>query len=525
MSRHVLVVYPNSDMLVEIMDLLEKLRDTKGYNLSWSTARNLDVALSKAREGQRPDLVITAVEIWADGKAADGAGEQHRRGLDLVREVRKVNPRAAAILVTGQVDNEIFALIQSENSGLAFSGAGILEKLRSEMVRFLGPNRPAVPRRVNLEIYLTTEGQSGYQFQVDGQPPQLGQPLEVDKEKLRTLVRQSLRIHDEEEDAEEWEIKLKEVGRCLADVLFDGAPTNRKFRDEFNEWKGAVGIQNIRVRFTVQNSLHPVIVEAVMQEENGEFWMLQTAVYRGQTQQHYRSAEPHGLFQDEETAEGPLNFLIVQADLPYLDIVSEGEIDVRLDHLPNVADEVEKVVELLADLREHHQPIGEVRVLAATDMPAGTSVKDLVEDLLRNGDTHWHILHYAGHTYYDATNDAGYLFFPDANGKYEPVKIDVFALWLTSADTRFVFLSSCESAQQDFISHLAKVRVPAIMGYRWKVEDSKAMEFAKSFYDKLLGGNEHSLEYACLAAKKDMHANYAHNRIWASPVLVMQVGV
>ena len=63
------------------------------------------------------------------------------------------------------------------------------------------------------------------------------------------------------------------------------------------------------------------------------------------------------------------------------------------------------------------------------------------------------------------------------------------------------------------------------MGFLWNVSDPKAREFAESFYDKLLAGKERSLEYACLAAKQEMHAKYENNPIWASPVLVMQVGV
>jgi CheY-like chemotaxis protein len=522
MNRRVLVVYSNTDMLTEITDLLETLRDNEEYELTWNTARNLAQAMDKVREASRFDLVITAVEIWENEKAADGAGEQHRRGLKLVQEVRAKNPEAEAIIVTGQVDNEIFALAQSEKAGLVFHGAGFLDRLRSEMVRFLGPTRPAGSRRVNLEICLSTEGTSTYQFQMEGQPPLPIHPLDVEKGDLKKLVDKSRRIP---RDTQTWKSELTEVGEELARELFQPTPKNIQFRDEFNRWEGKLGIRNIRVRFTVQDTLHPIVVEALKQRDNSDYWMLQTAVYRSREPQRNCSVEPHGLFQDEETSEGPLNFLIVQASLPYPDIVSEGEIDGTLEPLPEVAAEAASVEELLQDLKAQGKPIGEVRVIAARDLPDGASLKERVEDLLRNGGTHWHILHYAGHTRYDAEHNTGYLFFPGANGKYEPVKIDLFALWLKNADTRFVFLSSCEGAQQDFIYHLAKERVPAIMGFLWEVSDSKAREFAESFYDKLLGGQERSLEYACLAAKQELHATYENDPIWASPVLVMQVGV
>jgi len=94
---------------------------------------------------------------------------------------------------------------------------------------------------------------------------------------------------------------------------------------------------------------------------------------------------------------------------------------------------------------------------------------------------------------------------------------------LEEADTRFVFLSSCASAGQDFIYQLAKERVPAIMGFLWKVKDAPAREYATSFYQCLLEGQQNSLEYACLGAKKLMYARYRGDPIWASAVLVMQV--
>ena len=111
--------------------------------------------------------------------------------------------------------------------------------------------------------------------------------------------------------------------------------------------------------------------------------------------------------------------------------------------------------------------------------------------------------------------------FP-GDGTAEPVKIDVFASVLRNADTRLVFLCSCDSAQQDFIFHLAKQRVPAIMGFLWKVKDDRAVAYVKSFYRHLF--KERSLEYACLEAKKDMNNKYPDDPIWASSVLVIQVG-
>ena len=168
----------------------------------------------------------------------------------------------------------------------------------------------------------------------------------------------------------------------------------------------------------------------------------------------------------------------------------------------------------------------ELKDVIRVDVPANGSLKALVQETLQKAGN-WHVVHYAGHTHYDAQNQMGYVFFPCAGeiNNIEPVRIAQFALWLEMADTRFVFLSSCKSAGQDFIYQLAKGRVPAIMGFLWEVGDAPAREYATSFYQCLLEGQQDLLEYACLAAKKQVHANYPASPIWASPVLVMQVSV
>ena len=67
---------------------------------------------------------------------------------------------------------------------------------------------------------------------------------------------------------------------------------------------------------------------------------------------------------------------------------------------------------------------------------------------------------------------------------------------------------------------LARKNIPAVLGFRWEIDDKKAHEFAIKFYEHLFGDNK-LLEYAFLEARKDMYFEYPHDRIWASPMLVM----
>jgi hypothetical protein len=430
----------------------------------------------------------------------------------------------AAIIVTGQVDNEVFALTRTEAIGLVTDGGTFANQLEAEISRLLlGSPSAEPPKRVDLDIWLSTESQCTYQFQAAGQPAEPARPLTVQASKLKRLVQQSSAVAAHFGD-DSWKSDIRTVGDTLAGELFQPTPANLEFRDSFNRWIGRVGIANMRVRFTVQDILHPILVEAFKQnEDDDDYWMLKTAVYRGQQLRRDAPMELRGLFQDEAKRAQPANFLIIQAEVPNQCMVREAGLELLLDPLPRVKDEVAQVAALLAQFKAKGQLIGEVRVIRNEDVPAGGSFKQLVEAVLQ--ERKWQVIHYAGHTHYDSIDNVGYLFFPCGSSELEPVKADLFAYFLRQADTRFVFLCSCEGGQQDFIYQLAKERVPAIMGFLWNVGDTKAGVYARSFYTHLLGGEQRSLEYACLEAKKEMHARYVDDPIWACAVLVMQVGV
>lgn len=522
MKKQVLIVHPNSDMILMIEDLLSELGDAYDLSIKWARSR----AVAEQHAATKPiDLIVTALEIAADDNSPLGAGEQRRLGMELVRTLRTKFPGLPAIIVTDHVDDEVSDFTQSEGTSLAREGEKFAGQLKLAVTQLLGPPRPNAPQRVVLSISLSTDkDKCAYQFQPDGGGVRTGRPFTIEQDKLEDLVKQSRAVHVRESS---WVDELKRIGEALTDQLFNHTTANLEFRDEFNEWKGKVGIENVRFRFTVEDDLHPLAVESLKQRKDDEYWMLRTAIYRGQEPHGGAPADARpGLFQDDGTSKGKINFLVIEADVPANAIVKEGGLDLKLEPLPKLDDEVKVLEDLLSDIRKNGYLIGEVRVIRPEIVPAGVSFKKFVEDTLKGNQCKWHVLHYAGHTHYDAQLQVGHLFFPGGGIRpVEPVKIAEFALWLDSADTRFVFLSSCESAGQDFIYQLVKERVPAIMGFLWKVNDALAREYAESFYRYLLNGRQRSLEYACLAAKKQMYAKYPKDPIWASPVLVMQVSV
>jgi hypothetical protein len=551
MKKHVLIAHPDKDMRRAIEDILDDVLGRKGHTLWSSGATSLREAERKADPSEPLNLVVSSLEIPEDDQPLEGAGEQHRHGLELVRSLRGARPGMAAIIITGHVDDEVFDSLRKEDVGLVREGAAFKDQLHAEITRYLSPHEPEERRRIDLEIALSPDEGSLWWFNEGGMDLGRG-PLLVNRARLRDLVIDSrdiriggdsrLRNGHRGEDLQRleeapWERDLRNVGEALADELFQTAPANLKFRDKFHELKGQVGIENIRVRFRVEDTLHPIAVEALKRrEEDQEAWMLKTAVYRCQAPHtaDRREISRRGLFKDEQTRERPVNFLIIQADVPHEAIVRSDDLNLKLDVLPNVEEEVRAVQARLSSLRTQGEPIGEVCLIkrglkenlilrngVEEKASEDRSFKQLVEDVLREGA--WHVLHYAGHTHYDFQEQVGYLFFPCGDG-LESEKVDYFAWCLEKADTRFVFLSSCKGGQQDFIYHLSKVGVPAIMGFLWNVYDPNAKAYADAFYKHLFSKKERSLEYACLEAKKEMRARYVRNPIWASAVLVMQVG-
>lgn len=518
MKRRVLVVHPDANLFAAVVDLLTDVGEELGCDFAFRPARTLAGAMEQIGKGTI-DLLVTALAIAADDASPIAAGEQGRLGMELASRLWARAPGARVIVVVGTAEagGEVAA---REGLEVVDEGQHFGAQLGAAVRRLLG-HLSSAPRsqQVELSITLSTAKGCGCQFQREGERPGQWMPLTMDGGRLKDLVEQS---RDVNIGSPSWERDLKRLGEAFADELFQLTPNNIAFRDAFHEWMGRVGIDNIRVRFTVEDDLHPIAVEALKQR-NADYWMLKTAVYRGQERRgDGPSLEPRGLFQDEQTRSGPVNVLIIQADMPANAVVRIGSTSLAPQRLPRLAAEVEAITTLLAGLKAQGQPIGEVKVVRPAEAADGGSFMQRVEDSVKGGG--WHIVHYAGHTHYDTAERAGYLLFPGSGARsVEAVRIDVFAWLLRKADTRFVFLSSCESAGQDFIYHLARERIPAIMGFLWKVNDERAVDFARSFYGHLLADGRSTLEHACFEAKKEMHAKFCGDPIWASPVLVMQV--
>ncbi len=224
---------------------------------------------------------------------------------------------------------------------------------------------------------------------------------------------------------------------------------------------------------------------------------------------------------DKVTINSPINCLIIESAV-------EGQVSGDFPNfgpLSNVPEEAKWLQNFLKG-KEQVKPIVKVdRVLRIQEknVPKGKSFHQYVREILRE-DCLWHIVHYAGHSYYDDKEHKGYVIFPGPRGGKvhgEAVEIERFAQWLRDS-TCFIYLSSCHSSESNIVFELAKEGVPAIVGFRWDIDDKRAAEHARVFYTDLLAGSQ-SLDYAFLKARQETYESCNKDKTWAAPMLILQM--
>ena len=225
MKKRILIVHSDKEMSRAIEDILDEVLRSKGHHRLSSSARSLREAENQVAPNERLDLVVSSLEIPGDDKPLACAGEQQRLGLELVRRLRDAIPGTAAIITTGHVDDVVFDSLQRENVGLVREGADFKDQLQSEISRYLSPNDPAEPRRIDLRIALSADDGCLWRFHEGGRD--LGEgPLEIDRTRLRDLVDDSREIdtrignHYKQKDLRNvgelfWEKDLRKVGKRL----------------------------------------------------------------------------------------------------------------------------------------------------------------------------------------------------------------------------------------------------------------------------------------------------------------------
>jgi hypothetical protein len=238
------------------------------------------------------------------------------------------------------------------------------------------------------------------------------------------------------------------------------------------------------------------------------------------------------LFKDPASRQNYVNCLIIESDvegkIPY-------PIDAMFSRLEGVAREAQALEDYFTEQRRRFR-LGEVKRYPRDFEKAPEKYVEGLEKALSG--QRWNMVHYIGHskravtgrvderTMMNVTEAAGYLVLPPR----EPYPMNRFVDFLKQANTQFLFLSSCEAANYEFLWEASR-EVPAVLGYRWPVADGDAREFATVFYQKLFEGTRF-LEYAFANARREMYDRIKRKTayrseqpsVWASPVLLMQIG-
>jgi hypothetical protein len=363
---------------------------------------------------------------------------------------------------------------------------------------------------------------------------------------VNELVRESQKLKDKLSDAladeEEWanygKIWEKEY-RELADRV-----SKLFWSPKFSFLYGMArreGNGNVRLRFNLEQPLFGGLWEAMFDFSSPRFAMLDHTITRRASSSdplERIGADTVGALADADPRD--LNVLVIRSDVPdgsapkgpndqlWRDFWATQE-DLR--ELPHLGEEVQ----VLRDLRRPRgrtsgdgaaEPRVKVDVLRGPQRWGKPwSLADLVERRLKDRSRRYDIVHFAGHALFDESAEngdgRGYLVF---SGYPTPRAVTVaeVASWFEKAGVQLVYLSCCRSSAAAAALELARYKVPMTIGFNWNLDDEKAVDCAKYFYNALL---EKDLKvcHAMREARRKLHDEYgAGDPIWASPVLVAQ---
>ena len=331
--------------------------------------------------------------------------------------------------------------------------------------------------------------------------------LEIRPDKMKSLIRRSHNI----ETVDDWEEELRDIGNTLFEEIIN---RNYKFSKSFQKLVNQIKDKDkIKIHFSVEREIHPVILEALTEDQC--FVMLNSPVSRGLNV----SGEYPDTINPSKKGQRFIKCLIVLSEVGDT-IVPEVDPEIKFPRLKKIKDEVNWLREFLLS-HDTEFNIAEVKIVE--QQPEGKSYLEYLEETIKSDS--WDLVHYSGHSFYQKNSRAdnygkGYLLFP---GEITPsaLPLEKFSKWLRDCDTKFVFFNSCQSAEENFVFELARNCIPAIIGFRMKIDDDKAFSYAKNFYTHFFQ-DKSSIENAFFQTRKDMHYEYPKNRIWASPMLIMQ---
>jgi hypothetical protein len=513
--RKVLAVHHDADMLDLMADVLQE----RFPDVILECVRNARAAATQCRAqmGDPFRAVVANRSIAADSRT--GRNDAEHKGLEFLESLEEFgHADVQKILISSMASNNLVSRVNSlpncqlllldDSTRLVDS---FVEAIGRALERSAGGGEEEEPKQVKVVVSLNL-AQQLWEYEVKG----VGFPyetrrtaLQIDPQTLEYLVRRSRRAA---RNLDDWEEELLEIGHDFGKLLLYGNPPFITALSEATAKAG--GPEKRSICFSIEKSVHPAVLEALTDPKEASFWMLKVPMYRRLIRSPQPSTPRPVLFKGRSRRPEPFNALIIESPV-------EGVVDglrdrqghpLRLEHLGNVTREADAVEEVLSKKARHLRRVG------PASLPAGSSFNRYVQDVLH--EDQWDLVHYAGHSYYDEEKGKGYLFFP---GEYlEPVDIEVFNTYLDRAQTRFIYLSGCQSSEAGFVFELARLQIPAVLGFRWPIHDAPAFEFAHRFYEELFQGGVPCLEKAFLATRCAIRDKFHQDKIWVAAMLILQ---
>lgn len=438
-------------------------------------------------------LVITPAHLRKTLTSALSLSEM--QGVELIRRMQEGQMRIPVILIAPTFTDQLRdAQPYLGQTSIVYTGCDMINAVvkRSKELVYKGPSR-----RLDVEIHVKKDSAWSYRIIGDGfgyaSPDR---PFIVDQSALRDLKLFTAALG---QATENWQEILRAIGESILDSIGKDSLFHYDYIDGLS--KGGYDTTT-RVRFVVGPELHGVAFEAVLTPRRDKFWMLEAPIYRRLVVQSSSSAGY--LF------EGRAKCLIINA------AVSGSAAGVRhvLDKLTMATPECRWLEQKILEVTDSFN-MAPPEILSATEgaKPTPENVRRVLES------DKWDIVHFAGHSYHDGNTNKGYVFLPgEEDDQIEKVELERFGDWLHR--TTLVYMSSCDSGTGAFVFELANRQVPNIIGFRWRVGDRLAFEYAQEFYGSLF--KTRSIEKAFLKARQEMNLRRPESPIWASSVLIKQ---
>ncbi|MGI9325080.1 MAG: CHAT domain-containing protein [Pseudomonadales bacterium] len=138
----------------------------------------------------------------------------------------------------------------------------------------------------------------------------------------------------------------------------------------------------------------------------------------------------------------------------------------------------------------------------------------------------FHVLHYMGHGMH-SEQYGGAIVLEDEQGNPDPLDADRLGQWVRGESLRLVVLNACDTAKSDqgkpFASvapRLVMAGVPAVIAMQFPISDIAAIDFSKSFYNRLVAGDP--VDEATARGRGAISAGDGGQLEWGTPVLFMR---